>query len=274
MIGYEKFSSDWKSRAAYCATLSVGAIALFLSVFLIAQTVRVALAADREGDFGPSISVRGTGKVVAAPEDIIATFSFGAQATSESVETAQEQSAKTINDAIAFLKEQGVDEKDIQTTAYDVYPRYEWIEQPCTAQGYCPGGRSVPVGFDVNQTVTVKLRDTSKAGDALSGIGKFNVTNISGLNFGVDDEEALRDKARQAAIEDAKARAESLGESLGFDLDRIVGMYEYQKDPGYPYPMYAEQAMGGDMAVRLSPDVPVGEQEIEVSVEIQYAIED
>ena len=87
MISYDKFSADWKSRAAYCATLAVGAVAVFLSVFLIAQTVRTSLAAAREGDqmYGPSISVRGTGKVVAAPEDIIATFSFCAQATSESV---------------------------------------------------------------------------------------------------------------------------------------------------------------------------------------------
>jgi uncharacterized protein YggE len=276
MISYDKFSADWKTRAAYYATLALGAIAAFLSVFLIAATVRTIVLAGNESDqmYGPSVSVRGVGKVVATSTDIVATFSFGAQATSESVGSAQEESAKIVNAAIAFLKSKGVEDKDIETQSYNIYPKQEWIAEPCVSANYCPGGNYRDVGFTVEQYVKVRVQDTAKAGELLSGIGKLDVTNISGLTFSIEDDEALKDMARQMAIEDAKERAKALGESLDVELVRIVGMYEYQNDPGYPYPMYAERGMAMDASQAVSPDLPVGEQEIEITVEVQYAIED
>lgn len=275
MFSYQQFSADWKARAAFCATLSLAAAATFLSAFLIAETVYTVVATKQidEQAYGPSISVSGKGKVAADKEDIIASFSFGAQATSESVSSAQEESAKTVNEAIAFLKGQGVAEEDIETQSYDIYPHYEWIPEPCAPGAvYCQGGRSVPVGFDVSQTVTVKVRDTAKAGDILSGVGKKNVTNISGLSFSVDDVEELKDKAREAAIADAKARAEKTAAALGVKLGNVIGIYESSGNPGYPMYEggYDTYAMG---AKSTSPEVPVGAQEVEVSVEVQFNIE-
>ena len=243
---------------------------MFLSAFLIAETVYTVRSTGHLDDYSAnSISVSGKGEVTAKPEDIIATFSFGAQATSESVDSAQEQSAKSINDAIAFLKAEGVDEKDIQTTAYDVYPHYEWIDRPCT-NGYCPGGSSVPTGFDVNQTVTVKIRDTKKAGEILAGIGKKNVTNISGLNFTIDDSEALADEARELAIKDARERAIGIADALGVELGDVVSFYE---NGPTPYPMYEGGYAMDAMSVKVSPDVSTGEQKVTVEVSVNFQIE-
>ncbi len=275
MISYQQFSADWKGRAAYCATLSLGAVAVFLSIFLIAETFYTAASTSQldEQTYGPSISVNGKGKVSADKEDIIATFSFGASATSESVESAQEQASKVINDSVAFLKDQGGDEKDIETQAYNIYPHYEWVAEACPLGAqYCPGGRNLPVGFDVSQTIVVKVRDTNKAGDIFSGIGKKNVTNVSGLSFTIDGIEELKDKARALAIADAKARAQANADALGVELGDIIGMYE--STPGYYPPMYEGMGAGYDMAVKTSPDVPVGEQEVEVSVDVQFEIGD
>lgn len=274
MFSYQQFSAEWKTRAAYCATLSLGAAATFLSIFLIAQTFYTIEATSQidEQTYGPSISINGKGKVSADKEDIIATFSFGASATSESVESAQEEAAKVINESLAFLKEQGIDEADIETQSYNIYPHYEWIAEACPyGVQYCPGGRNVPVGFDVSQTIVVKVRDTAKAGDILSGIGQKKVTNISGLTFSIDDVESLKDKARAAAIADARARAEVIADALGVELGDVIGMYE--STPGYYPPMY-EGAGGYDaMSVKAAPEVPVGEQEVEVSVDVQFEIE-
>lgn len=276
MISYEKFSQDFPRRALYCATLSVGAVAVFLCAFLIVKTVHASVETANLKDqfYGPSVSVRGHGKVVVTPESasFVSTFSFGVQTTSESVETAQAEATRRINDAIGYLKSEGVKEEDIQTTAYNVYPHYEWIQEPCV-RGVCPPGQSVPTGFDVSQTVTVKVRDIKKSGDLLTGIGKREVTNISGLSFTVDDIEKVRDEARKMAIADAKERAEALADDLGVDLDRIQGMYEVQD--GGPYPMY--EAYGGDMAMgavkAAAPEVSPGSQEIEVTIEIAYSID-
>lgn len=276
MLSYQSFSQDFPRRALYCATLAVSAVAVFLCAFLIVKTVHASVETANLKDqvYGPAVSVRGHGKVVVTPDNanFVATFSFGVQTTSESVETAQADATKRINDAIGYLKSEGVDEEDIQTTAYNVNPHYEWIQEPCV-RGVCPQGQSVPTGFDVSQTVTVKVRDIEKSGDLLTGIGQREVTNISGLMFTVDDVEKVKDEARKLAIEDAKERAKALSESLGVDLDRIQGMYEIQ-DGGYPRPMYESYGGAMDMQVKaIAPDVAPGSQEIEVIIEISYSID-
>jgi uncharacterized protein YggE len=274
MISYQNFSQDWKARAAYCATLSVGALVLFWSVYLIVQTVSVAqnIAMADDINYGPSISVTGKGKAVAEKEDIIATLTFAAEATSESAESAQEESAKIVNAAMEFLKTQGIAEKDIETQSYSVYPHEEWIPEPCPiGASYCPGGRYSNVGFQVYQSILVKIRDTSKSSAILSGLGKKGVTNVSGLSFSIDEVEGLQDKARAEAIADAKKRAEAIAAELGVELGDIVGMYE-SMGGGYGYSMY--EGYGYDMAApkAISPDVPVGEQEVEISVDVQFKI--
>lgn len=275
MISYQQFSSDWKGRAAYCATLSIGAAALFLSVFLIAETVYTAIAASQLDDqsYGPSISISGKGKAVATTTDIVATFTFGASATSESVPSAKDQSAKIVNDVLAYLKAQGVDEKDTETQYYNLSPREEWVSEPCPVGGnyYCQGGRSVTVGFTVDQSILVKVRNTDKAGDILSGVAEKNVTSISGLTFTIDEVEKLKDVARTLAIEDARARAEVTAAALGVKLGKVIGMYQ-SSGPGYPMYDSYEQA-SAPMGKSISPDVPVGEQEVEVSVDVQFEID-
>lgn len=273
MISYQNFSQDWKGRAAYCATLTVGAIGLFLSLYLIAQTVSVIQTVSLADDtnYGPSISVTGKGKAVASSTDIVATFTFGASATSESVPSAKDESAKIVNDVLAYLKSQGIDEKDTETQYYNLMPKEEWIPEPCPmGMAYCPGGRYAPVGFTVDQTILVKVRNTDKAGDILSGVAEKNVTSISGLTFTIDEVEKLQDVARADAIADAKERAKAIADELGVELGDVVGMYQ---STGGGYPMYESYDAYGAPAVKaISPDIPVGEQEVEVSVDVQFEI--
>jgi uncharacterized protein YggE len=274
MFSYQQFSQDWKGRAAHCATLSIGAVAVFLSIFLIAETVYTAAVTRQIDDqtYGPSISISGKGKAVATTTDIVATFTFGASATSESVPSAKDQSAKVVNDVLAYLKTQGVAKEDTETQYYNIAPHEEWISEPCpVGSGYCPGGRYAPVGFTVDQSILVKVRDTNKAGEILSGIAEKNVTNLSGLNFTIDEVEKLRDEARALAIEDAKVRAEATAAALGVKLGKIIGMYE---SSGGGYPMYeAYDYAAPAMGKSISPDVPVGEQDVEVSIDVQFEIE-
>src|SRR3989344_4935888 len=113
---------------------------------------------------------------------------------------------------------------------------------PCIAGMYCPG-EQVQDGFEVNQTILVKVRNLETAGALLGLVGDKGATNISGLSF---------------TIADAKAKAEVLANNLGVRLTKMVGYYE---DEGYPVPYYG---MGGDMMVKqemssVTPDLPTGE---------------
>src|SRR3990167_3753880 len=217
-----------------------------------------------------TISVSGDGEVFAVPDT--ATFSVTIQEEAKDVKAAQDVATKKGNDIIAYLKSQGIDEKDIQTTEYSVYPQYDYINAVCT-QGYCPPGKQTLRGFQVSQTLTVKVRDTKKAGDLLSGVGSLGVSTVSGLSFTIDDQDKLESDARQQAIEQAREKAEELANQLGVSLVRVIGFSE--NGGGYPVP-YA-YGRGGEMMVAMeskavAPEIPAGENKIISNVSVTYEI--
>ena len=255
---------------------SEGYAKFLLSLTLVAVTVALMSYAvvNFEGkspnDYEATVSVSGEGEVLAVPD--IGKFSFSVNAEGKTAIEAQEASGTAINDIMAFLREQGIEENDIKTQSYNQYPKYRWEERICPFGSYCPPGERIQDGFEVTQTVSVKVRDTDEAGAVIAGVGERGATNISGLNFTIDDMEALRSEARELAIEDAKAKAELLANQLGVDLVRIVS---FNENGGYP-PYFEERAfMAMDSAESGfgGAELPVGEESTKVSVNITYEIE-
>lgn len=222
-----------------------------------------------------TISVSGEGEVSAVPD--IAKFSFTVKEEAKTVAVAQQQVTEKMNAAIDFLKKAGIEDKNIKTEGYNIYPRYEWRNREIVCLGLnCPppGRERILVGYEVSQNISVKLEDIDKAGEILAGIGSLEVTNVSGLNFEIDDEDALKRQARKQAIEEAKNKAKELAKDLGVSLVRIVN---YSSSEGNLYPRYAmmemTKALGADMADEIpSPEIPVGENEIKITVDITYEI--
>jgi hypothetical protein len=212
-----------------------------------------------------TITVSGKGEVVVKPD--IATVSFGVTAENLDVAKAQTESATKINKIIDLLKSKGVAEKDIKTTNYNIYPRYDYNQ---TNQTFPYGGKQVLAAYVVSQTVEVKILEIAKAGEILSGVGEFGVTDVSGLTFTVDDEEKVKDQARDLAIEDAKAQAKVLAKGLDVKLVKITSFSENAN-----YPMYygVSSAKMMDSAVSsVAPQVPAGENKITSNVSITYEI--
>lgn len=254
-------------------TLQLGTVLLvILSVFFIVKTVnevKKSRTADR-GVITDTISVNGKGEVYAIPD--IATFSFTVTETGKRVSDAEKKATEKINKVLAYLRGQKIEDKDLQTTGYNIYPRYDYIPEPCSPYS-CPPGRSVLSGYDVSQSVTVKVRDISKAGDLLSGIGALDVQNVSGLTFTADKETDLRKQARALAIEDAGKDAKALAKALGVSLVRIVS---YNESVSEPMPIYAMKdgayGRGGAGGGGGGPEIPVGENKIVSNVNIVYEI--
>lgn len=250
-------------------------LALFLlSAFLFIATVRGIKELRYVGGGVPvtnTVTVSGEGEEFAVPD--IATFSFGVIEQAKTVEAAQKTATEKMNAVLDYLKGEGIEDKDIRTTGYNVYPRYDYVQEVCTALR-CPPGRQVLLGFEVSQNVEVKVRDTEKAGKLLSGVGEWGANNISGLTFTVDDEEKLHRDARAEAIEDARSKAEQLADDLDVRLVRVVSFSE--SGPGMPYPiLFAKDAamgMGGAERGETAPSIPTGENRIVSTVNITYEI--
>jgi uncharacterized protein len=253
-----------------------GACALsLLAVFLLVASL-YAFKSMRYVGSGVSasntISVSGNGEVFAVPDT--ATFSVTVQERGKVVADAQKAATEKGNAIIAYIKKEGVEEKDVRTTDYNVNPEYEYSNGACTG-GYCAPGKQTLVGFTVTQTLTVKVKDTEKAGKLLSGVGELGASSVSGLSFTIDNEEELQAEARDKAIAEAKMKADELARALGVSVVRVVGFSENEYQPYYAYNRASMEmdAMGG-MAMKSapSPEIPVGENKITSDVNITYEI--
>jgi hypothetical protein len=246
------------------ATVALSVLALFLA----------AKAIDAFGNIGRSINpyqttitVEGTGEATSIPDVARVTFSVTESATT--VAAAQEAATAKTDTALDAMKGLGIEEEDLKTLSYNVYPQYEY-QAPCYS-GVCPPTRAPRItGYEVSQTVEVTIRDTAKAGDVLQALGTTEVQNISGPNFTVDDTDSVKAEAREVAIAEAKEKAKMLAKELGVSLGKVVSYYENQ--PGYP--MYDSYGYGGaEMAMGAkAPSLPTGEQETSVTVSITYEI--
>ena len=217
---------------------------------------------SREGDQNNlhTISVSGHGEVFASPD--VATFSFGAIGQGATVAEAQDKMTKITNAAIDFVKKSGVDPKDIQTTNYNVNPMYKYQ--------VTPNGSPTISGYEVSETLTVKLRDTTKSSDILGGLGGLGVNNLSGLSFSIDNPDALKEQARKMAIDKARAEAEQLAKDLHVHLRGIVSFTESGNSPG-PIPYANAVGLSADKAV-TPPTIETGQNKITSDVTITYEI--
>jgi uncharacterized protein len=214
-----------------------------------------------------AITVTGEGEIFAIPD--IASFGFGATAQAKSAKEAQDAVVARINPAIKFLRDNGVAEKDIKTSSFNVYPQYTSVGAPCT-QYSCPPSRQEISGYEASQYVEVKIRNIETAGGMIAGITEAGANNVSGLNFTIDEEDSLKAAARAQAIADAKSKAVVLAKDLNVKLVRIVEFSENNWGGVPPYMKFemAQDARGS----ASSPDLPTGENKIFSSVVITYEI--
>ncbi len=263
-----------------------------LGLFLFVETVGALKNLQFIGEgVAPTnvINVNGTGQVIAVPDT--GEFSFSVVTDAKVATDAQSAAATKTNAIIAAVKALGVADADIQTTNYSSYPTYEYNNVPCvqpmmessgaSASGGsvgapsiaypCSTGKQVQTGFEVNETISVKVRKTADAGTIVSKVGALGATNISSLQFVIDNPDAVNAQARDAAIADAKAKAQVLAKSLGIKLVKIVNFSESGNQPVY-YAMAADTA-GAPSVAPVTPDLPTGSNTITSNVTLTYEIQ-
>lgn len=219
-------------------------------------------------------AVSGEGKVVSVPDIAQFTFSVISEGGKD-LAALQESNVKKTNSAIDFLKSQGIDAKDIKTQSFNVEPRYQY--STCSGStGICPPPSIV--GYNIRQTVLVKVRDFAKTGDALSGVVTNGANEVSSLTFTVDDPSKLQNEAREEAIREAREKAEAIAEAGGFKLGELQAIDEggYAPVPYYAYGRGGDASNGVAMesaAMKVAPPtVEPGSQDVTVTVTLRYRI--
>lgn len=255
----DTFWPTWKNNKLF----TIAALLLILGILAVLGTVVAKNLKSYKYIGKPTaerdtITISGQGKVTGIPD--IATIEVGLMTEKTSVASAQKENSEKMNRLIANLKQLGVEDKDIQTSYYNIYPQYDW-----------PNGKQVLRGYQVHQGVRIKIRNLSKIGDILAAAGEGGANQVSGLSFNIDDPEKLRQEARIKALENAKEKAEALAKAAGVKLGKIVSFSEYSEAPPVPYKAYAEGlGIGGGGEV---PTIEQGTLDIVVNVTVSYEIQ-
>jgi len=205
-----------------------------------------------------SIVISETGEVYAKPD--LAVISFAVVNEAESVTDAMNENSAVMNDVIKAVKDQGIEDKDVKTTSFNIYPRYEYSEGTY--------GKRILVGYEVTQELQVKIRDLGKIGTIIERAADSGANRVDNLYLTIDSQDELKKQAREQAIAQAKTKAEELTLQLGVKLGKIVSFNENFYVPRYDTQVSMMEGIGGGEV----PDIQTGENKISVSVVITYEI--
>ncbi len=246
---------------------------IILSIFLIVLTIFFFIGIQnkvKQGKYiGQEIESKNTITVSDSAEKYVkpdlAMISFSVVNEAKTVEKAMEDNTEMMNNLISDIQDQGIEEKDIKTTTYSIYPRYEYREMAID-----PSGRRVLAGYEIRQSVQVKIRDLDMIGNVIQAATNAGANQTGGLSFSVDNDEEYKQEARAEAIQKAKQKAEKIANALGVDLVRIVDFNESGQTPRYDF--VAKSQEYGIGAGGAAPEIQTGENKIEVNVSITYEI--
>jgi uncharacterized protein YggE len=224
----------------------------------------VAHAAAQSTEYNPAqfITVVGQGSVRIEPD--VAWVSIGVETLGETVSEAVEANGEKMDSILAALESVGIAQKDIQTTNYSV--QLERFPEPMPRTD-TTGSEDAQQQYRVSNMVNVTIRDLDTVSETLDAVIEAGANNIWGVSFGREDMTAAQADARAEAVEDARARAESLAELGGVELGPVMSISEIIGGGSIPMPMMAaERAISG--AGPISP----GEVEVSYQLQVSYFI--
>ncbi len=264
-----EISSKEKSNLMKAAGMLAIVVAIFFLVKIVAEVKGLRFIGGGVPS-GNTISFDGKGEVTAAPDLAVVNLTLRSEA--KEAKEAQSKVTTTEKAVLSFLEKSGIAKKDIKTESYNSYPKYDY-GTPCYGGYGMPCRQEAPkvIGYEVSENISVKIRDLAKAGEIVSAVGALGVTEISGPNFSIEKEDELKAQARKIAIDEAKAKAETLANDLGVRLVRIVN---FSENGNYPM-LYAAKSMMAEDSVSSpapSPELPTGETKITSNVTITYEI--
>src|SRR5258708_391770 len=207
-----------------------------------------------------TITVSAEGKTTVSPD--LAEVSLSVVSQGNNPEALTSNNNDKMSAVIQFLKAQGIDEKDIKTTDYNLSPNYQYDKNT---------QRNFITGYTLTQTVQVKVRDLTKVASILGGIAPLGVNQIGGVNFTFDDPEKFLAVARADAFKKTDAKAKEMAMDVGVSLGRVISVGEYGNVPG-PRPLYmtADKAAGMGGGVASAPSIQPGTQDVTDQITVTY----
>jgi len=214
----EEILKNKNIQASLTGLLIVASLFLFVKFI---NEIKQSEYIGKDYQYSNTISVNGTGEVTAVAD--IANLSFDIEKEGTTAKEAQSLLNESLSKTLSYLKEQGIEDKDIKSSYGGLNPKYE-----STRCYYypCPVNNSKIIGYTAIQSIEIKVRNVDIVNDIRTGLSSFEITNISGPTFSIDEEDTYKEEARAEAIKNAQEKAKILAKDLGIKLGKITSFYE------------------------------------------------
>ncbi|MBD0414634.1 SIMPL domain-containing protein [Oryzicola mucosus] len=208
----------------------------------------------------PRIVVTGEGEATAAPD--LALLSLSVMREAKTAREALDANNDAMAAVIAAMKSSGIEDRDLQTAGVQIQPRYNYTNKPDGTQD------AELIGYQVTNTLSVRVRDISKTGEILDKSVSLGVNQGGGISFANDNPSATITEARKLAVADAIAKAKTLAEAAGVNLGRVLEITDQSFAPP-PGPILAKAR-----SFEAADAVPVqaGENAYKVQVNVTFEL--
>lgn len=209
----------------------------------------------------PLVHVSGIGEVRVQPTEVV--VNLGVETREKTLDAARSETDKKAAAIINYLKKQGVDAKDIQTSYVTLQPMHTGGEY----------GRTTPDFYLAQKNMTVTIKKLNRFDEILSGIYSVGANHVHGINFQVTDLDKYKAEARKKAVADAKQKANALTAELDTKIGRVYAINEGGNGGG-PRPMYKTAMMESAAYDGAGgPSIAGGEVVVTANVDVSFIIE-
>lgn len=155
-----------------------------------------------------TMELNGSGSIMAKPDK--ATINIGVETINSNLKDAQEKNAIITNDVIISLKRLGIEDKDIQTSTYNINKEYDYID-----------GKQIDKGFKVSNILNITIENIGLIGQIVDTAVKNGANVVRNIKFELEDSSYYYNKALNLAISDALEKSKSIGRNLNIKIFNI-----------------------------------------------------
>jgi uncharacterized protein YggE len=206
----------------------------------------------------PVLNLTGEGAAEVQPE--LAILQIGVAVTAKVAKDALAENSKLLSAALNAAKESGIEPRDLQTSGLSLRPDIVRAEK---------WPHREVIGYQVNNIVTMRVRDISRLGGLLDRLVMLGINDIRNITFSVANPAPLIEQARADAIKDAMRKADKYAEAANLRIVRVLAINESGIETPAPRPLVLTRA-----ASAPRPDVPVeaGELVYRARVNVEFEI--
>ncbi|CAN5300721.1 hypothetical protein BH20ACI2_BH20ACI2_16750 [soil metagenome] len=201
------------------------------------------------------VTVSGDARISVQPDTATVTISVVTQ--NPSAVEAQQSNASRTTAVLSAVKSAAGPGAEIKTSGYSLIPQrvYKQNEPPTIT------------GYEARNSVTVTMNDLTRVGPVIDAASRAGANNIEGVSFTLREDREARGRALAESTRAAIAKANTLAQTLGGRVNRIVSVTEGGTTPR---PMiYAQQ----ETFARAAVETPIEPGTLEITAFVQLTAE-